>query len=111
MAKKKKGQQPWYPNPEDVRGAIWKVPLPPEARLVYGIGAALLGYMTYRYMPKLSEKVIPILVSAFTPPPGYQVLPFQPYHPEAVEPLETRIDERQLGRSEVIREIAIAKRN
>lgn len=111
MAKKKKESQPWYPNPEDVRGAIWTTSLPAETRLVYGIGAAILGYITYRYMPKLSEKVIPILVSAFTPPPGYRALPFQTYHPEAVEPLETRIDERQLGRSEVIREIANPKRN
>ena len=32
-------------------------------------------------------------------------------HPEAMEPIETNIDERQLGRSEVIREIATPKKN
>lgn len=111
MAKKKKGFDPMFPDPKDVRGAVWKMPVPPEMKLIYGIGALFLGAATIRYAPKLAQKMIPMLVSAFTPPEGWKSVPFVPYHPEGAEPIETRIDERQLGRSEVISELAHPKRN
>lgn len=107
MAKK----EPLFPHPNEVRGAMWTTPMSGEMRLLYGLGALLLGATAIRFMPKVADKIVPMLVSAFTPPPGFQALPFQPHHPEAAEPIVTLIDERQLGRSEVVREIANPKGN
>ncbi len=111
MAKKKKGPQPMFPDPKEVRGAVWTMPVSPEMKLIYGIGAFFLGAASIRFAPKLAEKMIPVLVSAFTPPEGWKPVPFMPYHPEGAEPIKTLIDERQLGRSEVISELAHPKRN
>ena len=107
---KKKQKDSFFPTPSEIRGIAW-MPAPPETKLLCGLGALVLGAVAIRYSPKIAQKVIPFLVSAFTPPEGYQVVPFVPYHPEAMEPIETRIDERQLGRSEVIREIARPRGN
>ena len=63
-----------------------------------GVGALLFGFMTIQFAPKFARRVIPELLSAFEPPGAV--------HPEAREPVTTMIDERQLGRSEVIRAIA-----
>jgi hypothetical protein len=111
MAKKKKGFDPVFPDPKEVRGAVWKMAAPAETKLMFGLGALFLGAATLRYAPKLAAKMIPMLVSAFTPPEGWQPVPLVPYHPEGAEPIETLIDERQLGRSEVISELAHPKRN
>lgn len=101
MAKKKK--DPWEGlDPSSFQGMFHH--LPPDTKLIYGLGALFLGCAAFKYMPKTAEKLIPILALAFQPP---RAAP----HPEALEPTTTVIDERQLGRSEVIRAIANPKRN
>lgn len=110
MAKKKK--KDWsLPDPKGIEGVMWTTPMPTELRLFYGLGSLFLGAAAISLAPKAADKLIPVLMSAWTPPPGFQAIPFRPAHPEALEPIETRIDERQLGRSEVIREIANPKKN
>jgi hypothetical protein len=112
VAKKKKKDWPDFPDPKSISGVMWKTPMPPEMRLFYGLGSMILGAAAMRFAPRAAvEKILPVLVSAWTPPPGFQALPFRSAHPEALERIETRIDERQLGRSEVIREIANPKKN
>jgi hypothetical protein len=52
---------------------------------------ALAEYALETVFPHLSPRLLP--------------------HPEALEPVRTLIDERQLGRSEVVREIANPKQS
>lgn len=103
MAKKKK----MFPDPKDVRGLLFTAPLPLETKILYGMGAAVLGFALMKCRPKLANELIPVLISAFTPPEGFG----KQCHLEGAEPVTTQIDERQLGRSEVISEIAHPKRN
>jgi len=110
VAKKKK-QSLGFPDPKEISGVMWKTPMTPEMRLFYGLGSLILGAAVIRFAPKTADRMIPVIISAWTPPPGFQAIPFQSAHPEALEPIETKIDERQLGRSEVIREIANPKGN
>lgn len=98
-----------FPPPEKFMGAIYTLPVPPEQKILYGFGALMLGLATIRFAPKMAKTLIPILAAAFTPAPGQ--FPKMSYHPEGMEPIKTIIDERQLWRSEVIREIAKPKRN
>ena len=105
MGKKKK----MFPDPKDVRGLLFTAPLPLETKILYGMGAAVLGFALMKCRPKLANELIPVLISAFTPPEGFGKP--QQLHLEAKEPITTVIDERQLGRSEVISEIAHPKRN
>jgi hypothetical protein len=111
MAKKKKKEWPDFPDPAKVEGVMWKTPMTAEMRLIYGLGSIFLGCTAMQFAPKFAKQIMPVLLSAWTPPPGFQALSFQSAHPEALEPIQTKIDERQLGRSEVIREISKPKRN
>lgn len=99
---KKKGRKP-DPRPFDPRalqGAFFAAP--PNQKLVLGFSAVLVGLASIRYFPKTAGTLIPILASMFLPPQGAQPV----LHPEAAEPVRTLVDERQLGRSEVIHAIA-----
>lgn len=84
--------------------------LTPGQAVMLGLGVVVFGMATMRYAPKLAKQVVPMIpdflqtLCRMTP-----ALP--PLHPEVAEPVRTLIDERQLGRSEVIREIAVGKQN
>ena len=75
-------QQPWSPKAS------------PEAQLVAGIGNILVGYFF--------QKVAPGLLSGLRATTEAQIV---------TEDEIARVDDRQLGRSEVIREIATPKKN
>lgn len=111
MAKKKKKDGSGFLDPKGIEGIMWTTPMPTELRLFYGLGSLFLGAVAMSFAPKSANKLLPMLLSAWTPPPGFKPLPFQSAHPEALEAIETQIDERQLGRSEVIRELAKPKGN
>lgn len=70
-------------------------------RTAKAIGTALLGAAAMVMMPKVFEWL------------GFNLnfVVDRPPHPESTEPIETKIDEHQLGRSEVVREISQGKGN
>jgi hypothetical protein len=104
MARRKKRPSSDLPpiDPRDFRGMLHNAP--PDQKVMWGLGAVLLGFATVRFFPRVADTVIPCLASMFLPP-------VRPAHPEAAEPVTTLIDERQLGRSEVLRELANPRGN
>lgn len=107
MARKRKAAMgSAFPDPAvlaGIQGAIYDAAIGEGTRFLLGIGAAVFGLGVMKYAPKMAGTVIPVLISAFTPRLAARIPVF---HPEAAEPVRTVIDERQLGRSEVIRAIA-----
>lgn len=101
MARKRKNLGLGRLEPASLQGLVYRSGLTETQKLIAGVGAILFGYAVSKYAPNLAGRVIPLLVSAFTPE-GTQALP---YHPEAAEP-RTPIDERQFGRSEVVRAVS-----
>lgn len=82
--------------------------LTPSQVFAVGLGVVIFGMATMRYAPRVAHKVVPMI-------PDFLEMLFRPLlapiHPEAAEPVETMIDERQMGRSEVIRQIAKGEAN
>jgi hypothetical protein len=106
--RKRKG--PWHNKPIPVPRRV-EILNSPEVRLLMQTGQALFEYL----MAKVSGALPPGLV-------GDENLAeinaeiraaieaeMAKGHPEATEPIETKINERQEGRSEVVREIARPK--
>lgn len=85
----------------------------PELRFLLGMGHALCNYLVERLMTEvgpftgeggdLTEELRAEIQANIEAEIG------KAPHPEALEPVVTKLDERQEGRSEVIREIASAK--
>ena len=112
MAKRKKKAAPGSFDLGKIQGAVYGLGLSEGSKLLLGIGALLAGYGMLKYAPQTAGTLLPALFAAFTPRPD-QFRPALPpplgharAHPEALEPVRTMIDERQLGRSEVFRAIA-----
>lgn len=95
---KKKKKEPLQVLISDFRSMFYSPAVPAETKLLMGFTAVVAGLFTMRFAPRHAHEVIPALVAAFEPP--------APAHPEALEPIRTMIDERQMGRSEVIRAVA-----
>jgi len=107
MARKKKESGFPLPTPAEIarmQGVVYDAAIGEGTRLLLGLGAVVFGYGVIKYAPDMAGRVLPLLVSAFTPKP--KAVPFTPLHPEAAEPVRTVIDERQLGRSEMFRAVA-----
>lgn len=103
MAKKKKRAEKLQGVIADFRAMFYSSAVPAETKLLMGVTAVVAGLFTMRFAPRHAREVIPALIAVFEPPAVQ--------HPEALEPVETKIDERQMGRSEVIRDIARGRNN
>lgn len=99
--KKKKPEEP--PVIGELRAMFYSPAVPPETKLMMGVAGFLGAMFTMRFAPRHASKVIPAILSVFEPQ--------QPVHPEGREAIETRIDEHQIGRSEVIRALTKELRN
>lgn len=102
MARKKKNEK-LQGVISEFRSMFYSPAVPPETKFLMGMTAVVAGLFTMRFAPRHAKEVIPALIAAFEPPAAP--------HPEALERIETTIDERQLGRSEVMRAIAKELRN
>lgn len=87
----------------------------PETRLMLGIGRLVCDYATEKLFSLMSPEEL-AKVQAMSQDEARdhlkklaKDLKAQAQHPEGAEPIKTKIDERQEGRSEVIREIADPK--
>lgn len=98
----------------------------PTTKALVGIGALVGIYAVNRFLPGfLSNASRAALQAAYQARENFVVklektvaqiathpsTPYKKAHPEAAEPITTRINERQLGRSEVIREISRGRMN
>lgn len=95
----------------------------PTTKALVGIGALVGIYAVNRFLPGfLSTANRAALQAAYQARETLVIklektvakitaTPLTKVHPEAAEPVTTRINERQLGRSEVIREISRGKMN
>ncbi len=87
----------------------------PETRLMLGIGRLVCDYATEKLFSLMSPEELSKLQAMGQDEARDHLkklaedLKAQGQHPEAIEPIKTKIDERQEGRSEVIREIADPK--
>lgn len=65
--------------------------------LLSGMASALTYFAMEQLTRSLTDEQRAAIAKGILPPPA---------HPEAAEPIETKIDEHQLGRSELVREIS-----
>lgn len=77
--------------------------IPPSLKsaLVVGFSAAVGEWILRRYFGTSLGTVVQAVLQT----------PVKRHHPEGAEPITTAIDERQLGRSEVVRAVARGSRN
>jgi len=101
---------PLHSKPSNPTGFLAK----PEMRLALGMGQLLLNYACEKFLPKLQPggtAGLGELTDELRAKIEASIQSELKVHPEAREPIWTSIDERQEGRSEVIRAIANPKQS
>lgn len=89
----------------------------PEMRLALGLGGLLVDYLCEKFIPGATPQWSSVVAENLTEEARAEIAASlrsqiaRAQHPEANEPIWTSIDERQEGRSEVIRELSNPKQS